>query len=127
VPLRLPQDRDVEKLRQLLRLVADGQTEPKEIGIRMGAGPNHPTTRAACLGSPSWTLLRETPSRTRSAEDPSSPTDPRAEREPLNATSRELAVDIHAGSSEGAHRCARGVQLLLNSSTHAAVVRAAAA
>jgi hypothetical protein len=46
VPLRLPQARDFDKLRHLLRLVADGHSEPKEIGIRMGAGPNHPERHA---------------------------------------------------------------------------------
>ena len=46
MPLRLPQARDFDKLRHLLRLIAEGHIEPKEIGTLMGARPKYAARHA---------------------------------------------------------------------------------
>lgn len=47
VPFRLPQARDFDKIRQLLRLIAAGQTDAQQIGQLMGAGDRFPARHAS--------------------------------------------------------------------------------
>ncbi len=47
VPFRLPQARNFDKLRHLLRLIAAGQNDPQRIGRLMGAGEKHSARHAS--------------------------------------------------------------------------------